>query len=208
MIFWITRMMKMKLMNKAYWERRYIEGSDFWNAKGITTPIKEYLNQLTDKHIRILIPGLGHGYELMYLKEQGFANVVGLDLTDLAARETLEKFPLFPIDEVVLGDFFQHEGQYDLILEHTFFCSLPIALRPKYVAKMKELLAVNGRLVGVLFDCEFDSVDPPFGGSLSEYKKLFCVSDLNIEILEPCYNSIKPRKDREVFIKIVKQQHD
>ncbi|MEC4114567.1 methyltransferase domain-containing protein [Myroides pelagicus] len=190
---------------KSYWESRYLEQSDHWNAKGITTPIKDYIDQLSNKDLEILIPGLGHGHELLYLHEHGFSNINGLDLTDLAVQQTVEHFPQFPVEKVILSDFFSHEGQYDLILEQTFFCSLPLDLREKYVMKMRDLLKPQGKLVGVLFDCIFAGDEPPFGGSLSAYKDLFDQEGLSIQVMERAYNSIKPRENREVFIIIEKQ---
>ncbi len=57
---------------------------------------------------------------------------------------------------IILGDFFKHKGEYELVLEQTFFCAINPSLRKNYVAKMKELLLLNGKLVGVLFDWQFE----------------------------------------------------
>ena len=38
-----------------YWEERYLKGETGWDAGTITTPLKEYINQLTDKNLKILI---------------------------------------------------------------------------------------------------------------------------------------------------------
>jgi len=69
--------------------------------------------------------------------------------------------------QVLLGDFFNHKGEYDLIIEQTFFCALPPTMRQKYVWKMHELLAKDGILAGLLFNRKFE-VSPPFGGSQEE----------------------------------------
>lgn len=192
-------------MDKNYWESRYLSDTAFWDAKVITEPLKKYIDQLTNKDMRILIPGLGHGYELLYLHRQGFTNIVGLDLTNHGAKQTLENNSDFPIDKVQTGDFFKHEGEYDLILEQTFFCALKPELRPLYVQKISNLLSDKGKLVGVLFDCEFGNIDPPFGGNKDTYQKLFKDS-LHIKTMQRAYNSIKPRAERELFIIIEKQQ--
>ncbi|MEK6452332.1 MULTISPECIES: methyltransferase domain-containing protein [unclassified Myroides] len=195
-----------KPLNKDYWEGRYIENNAKWSVGAITTPLKEYIDQLPNKDIKILVPGLGHGHELLYLHRLGFTNIVGLDLTDIAMRETCDAVSDFPKDKVVLGDFFEHNGQYDLIIEQTFFCSLPKTLRKKYVDKMYDLLLPGGKLVGVLFDCEFKNDEPPFGGSKEEYTTLLS-EKLNINLIETAYNSIKPRAGRELFFITIKQ-HD
>lgn len=191
-------------INTAYWDSRYKKMDSPWNAKAITTPLKEYIDQIQDKDIHILIPGVGHGHELLYLHEQGFNNIKGLDLTLLAANQTKEMSPEFPIEKVILEDFFIHNFQYDLILEQTFFCAIEPHLREKYVDKIQELLKEGGKLVGVLFDTEFDSNTPPFGGGYLEYQRLF-KDKMNIVLMEKAYNSIKPRMGKELFIIIEKK---
>lgn len=194
-------------MNKAFWESKYFNEEANWNIGKISSPLQAYIDQLTDKNMRILIPGMGHGHELMYLQQQGFTNLTGLDFTDVAIKESYDDtFSSLPSIKICLGDFFQHEGEYDLILEQTFFCSLPKELRQQYVDKMADLLADNGKLVGLLFNHEFENNFPPFGGSLAEYKKLF-ESKLEFTTLETAHNSIKPRANRELFF-ITTKRHD
>lgn len=194
-----------KMMNKTYWEDRYHNKEDFWNAKSITTPIQTYIDQLTDKSMQILVPGLGHGHELVYLHKQGFTQSIGLDFTTVAFEQTIQDYPSLSIDKVVAEDFFLHQGCYDLILEQTFFCSLPIEQRKDYVQKTHELLQPEGKLVGLLFDTVFDKQTPPYGGSKEEYLTLF-EPYFTIEVMERAFNSIKPRQDRELFI-ILKKKH-
>lgn len=196
--------MTKKLMDKEYWEGKYQNNQAKWNIGTISTPLKDYIDQLTDKNIRILIPGLGHGHELMYLQEQGFTNITGLDFTIVAALEAYGLMNDFPYGSVVLEDFFEHEGEYDLIIEQTFFCALPREMRQQYVDKMSELLVENGKLVGLLFDCEFEQNEPPFGGSKEEYLPLLR-SKLTIDVLETAHNSIQPRAGRELFFITTKQ---
>ena len=81
--------MTMKL-SKNYWEERYQKGEIGWNVGNITTPIKEYIDQLTDKNIKILIPGVGNGYEFEYLIEKGFKNSFVVDYAE-TPLENLKK---------------------------------------------------------------------------------------------------------------------
>ena len=101
-------------------------------------------------------------------------------------------------------NFFNHTGQYDLIIEQTFFCALKPDLRINYVKKMAELLKKEGKLVGVLFNTIFEKEGPPFGGDIEEYQMLFD-KYFSIHTLNSCYNSIIPRRDREVFINFEKK---
>jgi thiopurine S-methyltransferase len=126
-----------------------------------------------------------------------------LDISDSPIKKFLKNNPAFPPEQVHHEDFFAHQGAYDLILEQTFFCALEPHLREAYAKKMFDLLKPGGQLVGVLFDREFSSPGPPFGGSKEEYRSYF-EPFFEIEKFEPCYNSIPARLGTELFIKLRK----
>jgi hypothetical protein len=69
---------------------------------------------------------------------------------------------------------------------------------------MQELLAPNGKLVGVLFDREFEQQGPPFGGCKCQYESLF-QQNFVFKTFEPCYNSFVKRAGTELFINLVKK---
>ncbi|UUV21645.1 TPMT family class I SAM-dependent methyltransferase [Paenimyroides aestuarii] len=186
-------------LNKEYWTSRYAENNIPWDAGEITTPIKEYVDQLTNKNLKILIPGVGSGHELAYLYNKGFKNVVGLDISAEPFAAFAAKNPDFPSNQLIVDDFFNHTETYDLIIEQTFFCALSPELRPLYAEKMSQLLKTNGKLAGVLFSFPLTEKGPPFGGSAAAYQELFS-NYFSIETLQPCYNSIKPRQNSELFI--------
>ena len=189
----------MQKFDKEYWSTRYENNDAPWDAGTITTPLKGYFDQLVDKNISILIPGAGNAYEAEYLYSNGFKNVHIIDLS----KEPLENFqkrnPGFPKSHLIHGDFFEHLGQYDLIIEQTFFCALDPSLRGNYARKMYELLKPGGKLVGLLFNDKLNSDKPPFGGNKEEYINYF-QKYFEFKTFEPCYNSIKPREGRELFI--------
>lgn len=187
-------------LDKEYWENRYREQQTGWDAGSITTPLKEYFDQLENKELEILIPGGGSGHEASYLHKQGFTNVHLLDVAEQPLKNFKKNHPDFPDEHLHQEDFFEHSGQYDLIVEQTFFCALNPVMREDYVKKMKTLLKPGGKLVGVLFNCEMNE-GPPFGGSAGEYAALFKKHFREVSI-EPCYNSIPPRAGNEVFIRI------
>jgi SAM-dependent methyltransferase len=184
-------------LNKEYWEEKYKINDTGWDLGYISTPIKEFIDQLSNRQLKILIPGGGNSFEAEYLLKQGY-NCTVLDIAKQPLRNVLSRFPSFPGDNLIQQDFFDHNGSYDLILEQTFFCALHPDLRNKYVKKMNQLLNKNGKLVGLLFDFELTEEGPPFGGSLKEYQNIFSAY-FNIKVLERCYNSIKPRFGRELF---------
>ena len=193
-------------LDAAYWEYHYIHGTTGWDAGSITTPIKDYVDQLTNGDIRILIPGAGNAYEAEYLFKSGFQNVFVLDF----ARTPLENFRMrvteFPTENLIQKDFFTISGQFDLIIEQTFFCSFNRNLRQRYAEKMFDLLIPGGKLAGVLFDSFRNADYPPFGGTLVEYKSYF-ESLFAFKIFERCRNSIKPRQGTELFMVLERNQN-
>lgn len=188
----------MNITSKDYWQNQYHEGKTGWDIGFISTPIKEYVNQLIDKTVKILIPGAGHAYEAEYLFNMGFSNVFVLDIASKPLENFSTRFPDFPKNQLLTEDFFLHQGKYDLIIEQTFFSALPPVLRPNYVNKMYELLKPNGKLVGLLFGIDFGNSFPPFGGNREEYALLFAPK-FDIKTLEKAHNSIQPRAENEFF---------
>ena len=186
-------------LNKEYWEERYEKGEIGWNVGKITTPIKEYIDQLKDKNIKILIPGAGNGYELEYLIEKGFYNSSVVDYATTPLDNIKKRIPELDKSQIINADFFELEGKYDLILEQTFFCALNPDLRQAYVQKMKALLNPNGKIAGLLFQFPLTSEGPPFGGSVAEYISLF-QNDFNVVTMETAHNSIAPRANKELFV--------
>lgn len=187
----------MEKLNKEYWENRYKKEETGWAIGSISTPIKTYIDQLTDKSLKILIPGAGNGYEFDYLIQKGFNNVTVIDIAKQPILELIERNPSKK-SNIMECDFFKLNEKYDLILEQTFFCALDPKLRKKYVEQMHHLLYPKGKLVGLLFDFPLTNEGPPFGGSEEEYSTTF-KSQFKIKTLENCYNSIKPRENRELF---------
>ena len=187
-----------KQLNKDYWENRYETKETGWDVGKITTPLKEYIDQIEDKNLKILIPGAGNGYELDYFLSKGFKNVFVVDFAETPLQNIKTRIPEFPENQLIKSDFFELDGTYDLIMEQTFFCALAPELRQKYVSKMQSLLSENGKLFGLLFDFPLTEEGPPFGGSKEEYLNLFS-EKFRIKTLETAYNSIQPRKERELF---------
>lgn len=180
-----------------YWEERYLNNEIGWDVGTITLPIKEYIDQIIDKNIRILIPGAGNGYEFDYLIQKGFTNVFVLDIASSPLKNIAKRNPNFEAN-LIHNDFFGMNSTFDLIIEQTFFCAIPPKMRLQYATKMHELLNKNGKIAGLLFDFPLTTEGPPYGGSVQEYINLFS-DKFNIKTLNRAYNSIKPRQNKELF---------
>jgi SAM-dependent methyltransferase len=193
----------MHFLQADFWNERYLNNETGWDLGSVSPPLAEYINQLTNKQLHILIPGCGNAYEAGYLLERGFEHITLLDLSDIAAQRLREKYKDKPIT-IICKDFFEHRGKYDLILEQTFFCALHPTLRNKYVEQMHSLLNDRGILAGLLFNCRFDKEGPPFGGEKKEYLALF-EPFFEIKQMRLAENSVKPRQGNELFIELIKK---
>ncbi len=189
-------------LSSDYWETRYQENNTGWDLQKASQPLVAYFDQLSDKNMKILIPGGGYNYEAEYLFKKGFKNIYILDFARTALDSFKNRDPSFPSSQLLEKDFFDLEERFDLIIEQTFFCALDPSLREKYVEQMSSCLNVNGKLVGLLFNRHFEN-GPPFGGSKKEYEALF-QKEFNILTLESCYNSETPRQDAELFFRCIK----
>ncbi len=196
----------MEKLDKDYWANRYKTNDTGWDLGDISTPLKEFIDNLNDHSISILVPGAGNAYEVEYLFNKGFKNVFLLDIAEEPIENFKKRVPNFPKEQLIVGDFFEQKGQYDLIIEQTFFCALNPTLRKNYVSKMSELLKQNGKLIGLLFNIPLNDEKPPFGGNIDEYKKTF-EPNLKFHTLEIAKNSIKPRENNELFFICNKKKH-
>ena len=186
-------------LNKNYWSNNYQTNRIGWDTGSITTPLKEYIDQLTNKNCKILIPGTGNSYEAEYLHNKGFKQVYVLDFAKEPLDNLLKRVPSFPKEHLLQGNFFDLKKNFDLVIEQTFYCALNPDLRDNYVKKMFEIINSNGKIAGLLFQFPLTEKGPPFGGSKQEYIKRFS-SFFKLRTLETAYNSIKPRAKNELFI--------
>lgn len=191
-------------LDESFWEKKYQNKDYGWDIGYPSTPLKKYIDQLEDKILKILVPGAGNAYEVEYLFEQGYKNVSLIDFAETPIDNFKKRLPNFPHNQIFKEDFFAHKEKYKLIIEQTFFTSLPRSKRTDYAKKMYELLETGGKLSGLLFNHEFNPDHPPFGGTKEEYLKLF-TPYFTINVMENCYNSIKPRRDRELFFILTKK---
>jgi hypothetical protein len=186
-------------MNKNYWDKRYIQGDTPWTLNQVAPPLKHYFETVSpSKYLKILIPGAGSSHEAHFLIELGYKNVYILDVSKVAIDEFQQKYPEFPKNQIIHSNYFDHKESYDLIIEQTFFCALPIVLRKEYIHHSNYLLNEKGKLIGLLFQGQTAGCSPPFRATKKEYCELF--KDLfKISKLELCYNSISPRQGSELF---------
>lgn len=186
--------------SSEYWNQRYVDGNIPWDLGYPSPALMDYVIQNTEQSARILIPGGGHSPELAALWDLNYQNVYTCDWSESALEFAQKQNPTIPSDRFILGNFFELEGSYDLILEQTFFCAIPPAMRIAYAAACARLLkARSGRLAGVFFHREFEEAGPPFGGFEEDYLEILG-SHLTLIRSEMNKKAIKPRQGTELFM--------
>lgn len=154
-------MPKQDAAKPEFWEKRFRENFTPWDAGGAPSALGQFL-KTEPRGQRVLIPGCGSGYEVRAFAEAGH-DVLAVDFAPAAVERA--RGILGPLSERVrLADFFEADlgTRYDLVYERAFLCSLPRALRPRYVRRARELLSPRGRLAGFFF-FEDSERGPPFG---------------------------------------------
>ena len=194
----------MNKLDKEFWNQRWRNGETGWDIGYASPTIVDYFDKIQDKEINILIPGCGNAYEAEALRERGVKNIRILDISDEAVARLNKKYKERDEIEVIHQDFFDHQGQYDYIIEQTFFCALNPNLRRNYAKKMHELLISKGILVGLMFNKNFESEGPPFGGTKEEYQPIFDPY-FNFKQFDETNKSIPPRLGNEIFIELQKK---
>jgi len=189
---------------KNFWTQKYQNNQTGWDLGKISNPLQEYINQLTNKDLKILIPGAGNSYEAEYLHNNGFTNVTVMDISENPLENIQKRMPTFPKEKLICCDFFEQKDTFDLIIEQTFFCALNPSMREKYVEKMHESLNKKGKIVGLMFCVPMFSEHPPYGGNMEEYKTLFS-DKFEIKTMENSKNSEESRDGKEVFINFIKK---
>jgi SAM-dependent methyltransferase len=163
-------MPKQDAAKPEFWERRFRENFTPWDAGGVPLALERFLKTEV-RGRRVLVPGCGSGYEVRAFADAGH-DVLAVDFAP-AAVERAQKVLGALSDRVRLADFFESDfgAPFDLVYERAFLCSLPRALRPRYVRRAIELLGGRGRLAGFFF-FEDGERGPPFGLKTGELEVL------------------------------------
>ncbi|RPA79062.1 S-adenosyl-L-methionine-dependent methyltransferase, partial [Ascobolus immersus RN42] len=142
-----------------------------------------------------LVPGCGHGYDLVTLANAGYT-AVGLDIAPQAPEKFEEYLAQNPLKsstaKVVVGDFYgnfpESEKQFDLVFDYTFFCAMPPSRRPDWAQRMSELVKKGGNLICLEFPLgkPAETQGPPWGVTEEAYAEILsAVGFKRLERYEP-----------------------
>lgn len=194
----------MRLMNDTaspqwllseYWQDRFESGDTPWELGHPSVVLLEGFDLLARSGhalagMSVLSPGCGRGSDAIALARRG-ARVIAVDWSQIALHDLNERFSKSASSagalEVVAGDFFElTPRQVDCVAEHTFFCAIDPAVRPRYARRIADWVRPGGYLVGnffVLPDATAAALPrlsltqsgegPPFATTVAELEKLF-----------------------------------
>lgn len=162
-----------------------------WDLKAPTPALVDFIKdpfiKLKSKHA--LIPGCGSGHDCLLLANNGFQNVVGLDLSstaidiakDLAKQETLTNI------EYKVANFFEYRANrpLDFIFDYLFFAAIDPPERLNWASSMESLLEKEfGVLATLIFPLATEkddrTVGPPYPVSLEDYQAVLKPSNWEI----------------------------
>ncbi|WOL04461.1 putative thiol methyltransferase 2 isoform X1 [Canna indica] len=186
---------------KDGWEKCWEEGLTPWDL-GQTTPAVSGLVQSGSlPKGRVLIPGCGHGYDVVAMAGPD-RYVVGLDISTSAtekAKALSSSLPNANQFTFVAGNFFtwQPTEKFDLIFDYTFFCAIDPCLRPAWAEKIKDLLKPEGELITLIMLVSDQEGGPPFNTTVADYEEVLTPVGFKAMVIEDNELAVKPRKGRE-----------
>ncbi len=161
----------------ASWEQRYREGRTRWDLGGAPPALVRAIAARPAPPARaVLVPGAGFGHDAFAWARAGHA-VTAVDLAPsacaaLRARAERAGLTLTVLEADVLALPGSLAGAFDLVWEQTCFCTLPPALRGRYVAAMAAALRPGGSYLGLLWN-HGQPGGPPFDVAWPEVRPAF-----------------------------------
>lgn len=180
----------------GYWEHFYEIAETPWELGEVSPVLKEAVAEVQSfgeslANRRLLIPGCGSGADAVWLASQG-ASVIAIDFSVRALAQVETRLSGLPGDvrgriSLQRADFFEGDhSAYDFVAEHTFFCAIDPASRPRYAQAVAKALKPGGILFGNFFvlpeeeiallpslALRHPEVRPPFVASERELRGLF-----------------------------------
>jgi SAM-dependent methyltransferase len=187
-----------------FWEARWREGQTGWDL-GQASPPFEALLEGPDPPApgRLAVVGCGRGHDALLFARRGF-EAIGFDFAPsavAAARALAAEQGVAARFEV--ADFFelprQWAGQFDCVIENSFFTAIAPTRRAEYADVVAALLRPGGELIGLFRD--HDRPDgPPYGTSESELRRLLAGA-FEVVAVGPAPRSHERRQGEELLVR-------
>jgi len=171
------------------WEGRYQRGETGWDRNGSNPLLHSWLIETLSPDSRILIPGCGHGHEVIDLARMSYA-VTGIDIASTPVtriRRELESEGL--IADVIQVDMFEYipEKPFDVVYEQTSLCAIKPEQRSDYEKKLYDWLKPGGSLFALFMQTSAEG-GPPFHCDITDMRHLFAPSRWHWGVDESLYS--------------------
>ncbi|MDT8450759.1 MAG: thiopurine S-methyltransferase [Wenzhouxiangellaceae bacterium] len=185
-------------MDPDFWHDRWRQDRIGFHLESVHWALERYWARVADDRTdRVLVPLCGKTVDMRWLAGRGHP-VTGIELSEKAAREFFHEWGRTPARradgsmvrwsaanvEFLEGDFFEFSParRFSLVYDRAALIALPPDLRPRYLRRLRELLAEDA--AGLLVTLEYDQRQmdgPPFSVHESE---LAASTDFCFELLE------------------------
>lgn len=192
-----------------FWEQKYRDNDTPWDLKTLN-PVLSYMirQNYINKNGNILVLGSGKGYDAHYLAGEGF-DVTAVDFSEMAIEQSknINAGNGIKKPEFICADIFElnkHFGaEFDQVYEYVTFCAVLPEQREEMLRMVSLILRPGGTLNTVLFPVDGRPGGPPFSIDLKEFIST-ASPYIKLKILDKRINSVKPRKNKEVFLQFVR----
>jgi SAM-dependent methyltransferase len=160
------------------WEARYQLGLTGWDRGAVSPALEHWLAVGYLEPCHILVPGCGHGYEVLALARRTFS-VTAVDISPMALTALDGMLDQAGVSaEVVHADLLEWmPGQpFDAVYEQTALCALLPDTWAEYARRLRAWLKPGGRLFA-LFMQSGRPGGPPFHCDLNDMRRLFSDAD-------------------------------
>lgn len=184
-------------MHPDFWHEAWRSGRTRFHEGAPNRFLVEHIERFGGAR-RVLVPLSGKTVDLSFLASKGH-EVVGVELSEMAARAFFAEAGLTPVEEergefmvlssgavaIFVGDYFRTSrellGSFDAYYDRAALIALPPDLRERYVAHTRELL--GGVLTGLVVTLEYPDgaiEAPPHSVPESEVRRLFAAEQLEV----------------------------
>ena len=180
--------MSEKKTRLGFWNDRYASGVTPWDLGDVSAAARVLVEKHFPRQGRVLVPGCGRGYEVVYLEKLGY-RVTAVDFAGEAVRflgELARQSQVQP--EILQQDLFLlptlYNSAFDVLLEQTCFCAIDPSLRNDYEQLAYRVLRPGGRLLGVFMEVDEPREGPPYSTPPDLVKAQFPVSRWRLDQTE------------------------
>jgi hypothetical protein len=187
------------------WSERYRSGETPWDQGG---PHPELVRRLAAGELapsgsgRALVGGAGRGHDALALARAGW-RVLAVDFAEGLPPSVDEAFAaadsrFLRADALALED-----DPFDLVFEHTFFCALDPADRPRWGAMVRRLTLPGARVVAVAFPANKPRSEggPPHGTTPADLAAALG-DDFELVLDVPCVAGCEGRVWEERWVEV------